>query len=299
MQHAVFISYRREDVPDAVGRVYDRLTAAFGEAAIFKDVDALPVGEDFEKVIASVIARCSVALVMIGPAWAETFAKRQDSLDLVRIEIETALKTPNVEVIPVLLAGADLPTAEHLPGSLHPLLRLHAATVRRDPDFHRDMSKLVTNLSARGVERSDEGSGAVGLWRELSQTEDIEDLRRFIDTFGGTAQAFEARRRVDQLSTVRRLRHIGAYVEHTQPEEEEAGWLLIDGIDAFKRCWAKTPWDNELARLRELAMENVDPGSLAYYEHGPQAADDIPAETLEDWGSRANKFIAAFSGGPS
>ena len=33
----IFISYRRSDTPDAVGRIYDRLVAEFGKARVFKD----------------------------------------------------------------------------------------------------------------------------------------------------------------------------------------------------------------------------------------------------------------------
>lgn len=300
MQRAIFISYRREDVPDAVGRVYDKLTGAFGEAAVFKDVDTLLVGKDFGAAIEGVISRCRFTLALIGPGWTESLIKRRgDRSDWVRIELEAALKTPSVEVIPVLLSGADMPSAEQLPESLHPLLRLHAAEVRRDPDFHRDMSKLVAYLSAHGVDRSDDGSGAVGLWRELSQTEDIEDLRRFIDTFGGTTQAFEARRRVDQLSTVKRLRRIAVCFRHAEPGDYEAGLLLIDGIDAFRSCWPNTAWNGEFAHLREVAMEHLDQDDVNYdddvnyYEHG-QTGAEIPMETLEDWCVRADKLITKF-----
>ncbi len=43
----IFISYRRSDTPDAVGRIYDRLVSEFGKARVFKDVDSIPLGQDF------------------------------------------------------------------------------------------------------------------------------------------------------------------------------------------------------------------------------------------------------------
>lgn len=291
MQRAIFISYRREDAPDAVGRVYDKLTGAFGEAAVFKDVDTLLVGKDFGATIEGVISRCRFTLALIGPGWAESLTKRRgDASDWVRIELEAALRAPSVEVVPVLLSGADMPSAEQLPDSLRPLLRLHAAKVRRDPDFHRDMSKLVAYLSVNGVDRSDDGSGAVGLWRELSQTEDIEDLRNFIDTFSETAQAFEARRRVDQLTTLKRLRFITGYLEHGEPEED-AGCILMSGVEAFERRWTKTLWNAELTKMRELAMECAD-----FYDDGLEPIDDILLETPQDWCKRADKFITSLPG---
>jgi hypothetical protein len=43
----IFISYRRSDSPDATGRIYNRLVAEFGKAQVFKDVDSIPLGQDF------------------------------------------------------------------------------------------------------------------------------------------------------------------------------------------------------------------------------------------------------------
>lgn len=39
--NAIFISYRRSDSNDVSGRIYDRLAAHFGKAALFKDVHFL------------------------------------------------------------------------------------------------------------------------------------------------------------------------------------------------------------------------------------------------------------------
>ena len=46
MSH-LFISYRRSDSQDVVGRIYDRLTAAFQRHRVFKDVDSIPIGIPF------------------------------------------------------------------------------------------------------------------------------------------------------------------------------------------------------------------------------------------------------------
>jgi hypothetical protein len=64
----------------------------------------------------------------------------------VRIEIETALGAPGLDVVPVLVNGARMPRANELPESLHPLLRRHAATIRRDPDFRDDVDRLSKAL---------------------------------------------------------------------------------------------------------------------------------------------------------
>jgi hypothetical protein len=44
----VFISYRREGIGDVVARLYDRLILSFGARNIFRDIESIPVGSDFE-----------------------------------------------------------------------------------------------------------------------------------------------------------------------------------------------------------------------------------------------------------
>jgi len=150
-QHAIFIGYRREDSQDTAGRIYDRLVAAFGEPEVFKDVDNLPIGTDFGDYILGLLPQCRVFLALIGPGWLDardaSGARRIDNpADWVRIEIETALKTPGLQVVPVLVNGARMPREDELPQSLRALARLNAAVVRRDPDFHADMTRIVSAL---------------------------------------------------------------------------------------------------------------------------------------------------------
>ena len=62
----IFISYRREDVPDAAGRIFDRLSNHFGAESVFFDIDSVPLGIDFRKHVEAVIAQCDILLVIIG-----------------------------------------------------------------------------------------------------------------------------------------------------------------------------------------------------------------------------------------
>lgn len=149
--HAVFIGYRREDTADVAGRIYDAFVHRFGRARIFKDVDNIRPGADFGQYIKTILPKCRVFLALIGPHWIdskdETGARRIDNPnDWVRIEIETALATPKVEVVPVLVNGARMPKPEELPPSMRPLLRRNAAAIRRDPDFHDDVARLAVAL---------------------------------------------------------------------------------------------------------------------------------------------------------
>lgn len=153
-RHAIFIGYRREDSQDTAGRIYDRLVAAFGESEVFKDVDNLPIGTDFGRYILTLLPQCRIFLALIGPGWLdardESGGRRIDNpSDWVRIEIETALGYSGLQVVPVLVNGARMPQVDELPASMQALARLNAAVVRRDPDFHADMTRIVAAMKER------------------------------------------------------------------------------------------------------------------------------------------------------
>ena len=147
----IFISYRRSDSAAASGRIYDRLCMAFGEKAIFKDVDVIPPGANYPALLNEAIAHCDVLLAIIGSHWLTVTdsngRRRLDNPDdFVRIEIEAALNRDAVLVIPVLVDDASMPAAQDLPETLRPLYFRNAATVRHDPDFNRDIARLITTI---------------------------------------------------------------------------------------------------------------------------------------------------------
>lgn len=147
----LFLSYRRADTIAITGRIHDRLEAIFGEDNVFKDVDDIPLGVDFRTIIENEIARCDVVLVIIGPLWAsithaDGLKRLEDKRDVVRIEVESALKAAHVTVIPVLVSNAVMPSEHELPASLHDLVFLNAAVIRHDPDFNRDINRLIEHI---------------------------------------------------------------------------------------------------------------------------------------------------------
>src|SRR5438105_11973308 len=111
----IFISYRRADTNPIVGRITDRLTDHFGKARVFRDVENLTSGARYRTSIADALSRCDMLLALLGPHWAG-FPQLHDPTDLMRMEIETALRR-NVAVVPVLVEGAEMPTADQLPKS--------------------------------------------------------------------------------------------------------------------------------------------------------------------------------------
>lgn len=148
----IFISYRRIDSHIITGRIHDWLVFAFGEKHIFKDVDDIPPGMDFRIVLWNALDKCDAVLVIIGKDWLNTRdsqGRRRIDLpdDYVRMEIEAALSRDDVLVIPVLVDGAVMPTVDDLPLKLRPLAYRNAVLVRHDPDFQRDMARLIDQLS--------------------------------------------------------------------------------------------------------------------------------------------------------
>ena len=167
MEHAapdveghIFISYRRSDSADIVGRIYDRLVEEFGREPIFKDVDSIPLGVDFKEYLDRKVSECNVLLAVIGDRWTTASdsadkERLEDPEDFVRIEIESALER-GIPIIPLLVRGARMPVEEELPTSLRKLVYKNGIPIRPDPDFRNDMKRLISALEQylRRVQRT-------------------------------------------------------------------------------------------------------------------------------------------------
>ena len=106
----IFISYRREDSGGHAGRLCDRLTARFGNARVFMDLQDIAPGQNFAQSIDEMIATCNCVIAVIGPRWLETIQRRAPGAeDFVQHEIAAALSR-GITVIPVLVGGARMPT---------------------------------------------------------------------------------------------------------------------------------------------------------------------------------------------
>jgi len=146
----IFLSYRRDDSADSTGRIYDRLEDHFGSENLVRDVDSIPPGCDFWEYISDAISESEVLLVVIGRNWqtvtnASGERRLADPRDPVRIEIEVALKK-KIPIMPVVVQGAPYPDERQLPKSLKSLAFRSGIAVRPDPDFHRDVDRLIETL---------------------------------------------------------------------------------------------------------------------------------------------------------
>jgi formylglycine-generating enzyme required for sulfatase activity len=166
MPTKVFISYRRDDSAGHAGRLHDRLERELGRDLLFMDVDAIPLGVNFVKVVGEEVAKCDVLLAIIGPNWLdardESGNRRiESSTDFVRIEIATALNR-DIPVIPILLEGTRVPKAEQLPDDLKELALRNGLDVRH-ASFHNDVDKLIRSLKGQPGRAPQASPGAIAI----------------------------------------------------------------------------------------------------------------------------------------
>ncbi len=146
VESGIFISYRREDSAGHAGRLYDRLSAHFGEEKIFMDVGIEP-GVDFVDQLEEAVASCDVLLVLIGPEWltADDGRRRlEEEGDFVHLEVSAALER-DIRVIPLLVHGATMPAAHDLPPDLARLARRNALELS-DARWRYDVGRLIEVL---------------------------------------------------------------------------------------------------------------------------------------------------------
>ncbi|MET0710455.1 MAG: hypothetical protein ABWY82_26970 [Tardiphaga sp.] len=91
MTAKIFISYRRDASANAADRVMDRLKQEFGNR-LCVDIDAIPLGANFVKVLREEVFKCGVLIEVIGPNCSDARdedgnRRLDDPNDWVRIEI--------------------------------------------------------------------------------------------------------------------------------------------------------------------------------------------------------------------
>lgn len=149
----IFISYRRSDSSAYAGRIFDRLKDRFDDQNVFRDLDTIPPGAEFAKIIAERISKCDVLIVIIGKNWLsakndEGRLRLNDPADFVRVEIASALKLGKL-VIPCLVEGVAIPKQKLLPRDIAPLAGRNAIEIsetRFDYDVERLIKAIAPNI---------------------------------------------------------------------------------------------------------------------------------------------------------
>lgn len=157
----IFISYRRADSQGWAGRLDQELTRVFGEVALFFDIETIAAGDDIAEAIKRGLEDAEIVIVLVGPGWLSASLpdgrrRLSDPNDYVVIEIATAIAR-HIRVIPVLLGGAMMPSAEHLPTSISCFARklaLELSDIRWNFDCDRLAHEIELHTSLRRVSNS-------------------------------------------------------------------------------------------------------------------------------------------------
>ena len=186
----VFLCYRRRDSESATLLLYEKLANHLGAKRVFWDGN-MGAGEDWRERLETVLARCRVFVAVIGHDWLTAVDnsgrhRLQDPNDWVRMEIATALRR-GVRVIPTLVEGAQMPTAEELPEDLQRLPSCHAIQVdarRWTYDAERFLNEIDSALAITSTRQLSTGDSFAGY--------DIEDVIDAAAWASSTARATPA-----------------------------------------------------------------------------------------------------------
>jgi TIR domain len=143
----IFISYRRDDSASDADRLDDALSAALGKRSVFLDIQSIRAGDNFKSALDAALSQTDLTLVLIGKTWLEELRRRADEGvdDFVKLEIERSLGRAGRPVMPLLLHGTDLPSADELPDSLRQLVERQALTLNR-LSWAEDIKRLVDEI---------------------------------------------------------------------------------------------------------------------------------------------------------
>src|ERR1044071_6040228 len=154
MYRNVFVSYRRSDSFATAKKLADMLKNALSPNGheVFFDVDEIEAGEPIPTRIMDSLELSKIMLVVIGPSWISIAQERfNQDRDYVRFELEFALSSRWIDVVPVLVDAAKMPNAGDLPGHdkiLQKLIERDAITIS-STNFGDDSESFVNEVKSR------------------------------------------------------------------------------------------------------------------------------------------------------
>ncbi|WP_219904772.1 SUMF1/EgtB/PvdO family nonheme iron enzyme [Stenomitos frigidus] len=156
-KESIFISYRRTDSQDVVGRIDDYLSRHFGREHVFLDRNSIGYGDAFPNRLKQAVQVSKVVLVVMGSTWLSVKdnwgrSRLASPNDWVRQEIALALKQ-GLYVIPILLDGTVMPGPAQLPQDIQALAKLNAINLitRQSANVFTTLMKEITDSIERKV----------------------------------------------------------------------------------------------------------------------------------------------------
>ncbi|MEL7022290.1 MAG: toll/interleukin-1 receptor domain-containing protein [Pseudomonadota bacterium] len=139
----IFISYRRSDSKAIARLISEELRDRYGADTVFLDVSEIEPGAEFPETIRHALAKSDVFLALIGPDWVRKGAFGET--DYVRLEVEAAF-AHQLEVLPLLVEGGEMPSQNVLPESMQLISLINAIPVDTGGDFQSHMQRLYDAL---------------------------------------------------------------------------------------------------------------------------------------------------------
>ena len=155
MPHQLFISYRREDAPDAAQAIYVQLTHYFGLGKVFMDVNSIEASDKYPDRLKSGMNSAKAVVVLMDEKWLmshDRFGRRRLDLegDWVRQEVRSALEQKK-QIYPVLVGkNTEMPPEEALPADIAALSPYEATTLSREK-WTRDITDFARMLEDKGA----------------------------------------------------------------------------------------------------------------------------------------------------
>lgn len=146
--HNYFLSYRRADSLAVCDRIETHLSDH--SEVVFRDINAILLGADFETVLERAVSGSEVMLVLIGPQWltlqdAEGRRRIDDPADYVHRELALAL-AQHKRILLLAVNGGRIPSSAQLPQDLADVTKGATFTIRDDPYFDADMRAVTRHV---------------------------------------------------------------------------------------------------------------------------------------------------------
>jgi hypothetical protein len=224
----IAISYRRTDT-DATGRIYDRLVQRYGRETIFRDIDRIRFGVDFRKAVNEALNDTDILLAIVGPNWRgvtdDGSIRIQEANDIVRIEVETALKR-DIPVIPVLISNTVMPKPTELPETLTEFSFRNAASIDSGRNFDHDIERLMRSMD--GIIEEKEKLVAEQKTRAKQEQADSEKKRAEEEQGRKERELLEQKQQREQKERERKAREVETKTKFDkQNRADTLRWKLV------------------------------------------------------------------------
>jgi hypothetical protein len=220
----VFISYAHEDRETAEGVAADLMTEGL---SVFFDV-RIRMGDRGEEAIDREIAASSAVVTLWSPhsrdsAWVRRESRAAKQRGILRPAMISECAAP--------LEFSDVQAAVLL-NRHHGDLR-HPEWRRLVEGIHECIDASNSGVDSEPQSRSESAisySAAARVWRQIADTNDLDDLRHFIETFAGSEEAFYAKKAIAKLEE--RAIEDNAYEKASQANSRAA---LLKFADTYPR----------------------------------------------------------------